>query len=249
MSELLKDRIAVVTGGGHGIGRAIAVEMVKEGATVIIFEISEERANEALEEILAINPKCKSKVIDVADFSLIKPTINEIVEEFGRIDIWVNNAGIIHNAKVEDVDQKSWDRLLDINLKAVFFWSQEVFEVMKKQNYGKFVNMASLAGLRAGRISAADYTASKSGVLGVSRTLALAGAPYGITSNAICPGLIRTGMMPLTDERRAELTKEIPMNRFGRPSEVATAAVFLASEMSSYITGISLSVNGGQYIH
>ena len=249
MGELLKDKVAVVTGAGHGLGQAIALRFASEGAKIVIFEISEERAADTMNKLKEMNAIAKSYVVDIADFSIIQPTVKEIVDTFGRIDIWVNNAGIIHNAAIEDVDIPGWDRLLDINLKAVFFWSQEVFKVMKAQNYGKFVHMSSLAGLRAGRISAADYTASKSGVLGVSRCLALGGAKFGITSNAICPGLIRTGMVNMTEERRAELAQEIPMGRFGVPDEVAKVALFLASDLSSYVTGAYISVNGGQYIN
>lgn len=250
MGNLLDGKTAVITGGARGIGKAIAVEMAKEGAKIVIIDMNKQVADATIEELKLIQPKSLALILNLLDLDSVKSTLETIKEKFGSIDIWVNNAGIDHTTPIEDISPDMYDKVMDVNLKTVFFWSQAVFEFMKEQGTGgSLIHMSSMAALRSGRLSSADYTVSKAGVLGASKVFAVAGAPYGIRSNSILPGFIRTDILTLTEEELAQIAAPIPMKRLGMPSEVAGVAVFLASDMSSYVSGTAIDVNGALYIH
>ena len=232
MADLLKGKVAIVTGAAQGIGESIARRMGQEGANVIILDMKVEKAKQVAEEITQYGVKSEGLYFNATDISGIKPLFNSIKEKYGSIDILVNNAGISQNATILELTEEQWDLVLDINLKSVFFCSQAAFAIMKNQNSGCIINMSSLAGQRGGRTTGASYTASKSGVLGLTKTFALNGGPFNIRTNAICPGLIDTQMA--VDLGFKNNFSEVALNRLGSPDEIAGVAVFLASDLASY---------------
>ena len=251
MKELLAGRVAVVTGSGRGIGAAIARRLAEHGAKVVLTDINAEGIETLESDLVTKGYEAKSMVFNVADFDNIPKQVERIHAYFGRIDIWVNNAGITESASIESITHQQWDRMQDINLKSVFFCSQAVFKIMKEQCYGRLVHISSMAGERGGRGSSASYSASKAGVINLAKSFALNGGQYNITSNAVCPGRTLTemakGLSWLTDPKDdPKLT--IPLGRFGVPEDIADAVLFLASDLSSYVTGIALDVNGGLYM-
>lgn len=246
MGDLLKGKVAVVTGAGKGIGAAIAKRMGSEGADVVIIDINRELGNKVADEIRAMGVRSEAMELDITNIPSIKPLFNKIAEKFGTIDILVNNAGICKVISIEDLSERDWDFMLNLNLKSYFFCSQAVFDIMKKQNYGKIINMSSMAGERGGRFTGANYSASKAGLLGLTKSFALNGGPYNITANAICPGLIDTDMA--VELAFPKNPPEVPLNRLGTADEVAKGAVFLASELASFVSGHTLDINGGQYM-
>ena len=228
MADLLKGKVAIVTGAAQGIGESIARRMGQEGANVIILDMKVEKAKQVAEEITQYGVKSEGLYFNATDISGIKPLFNSIKEKYGSIDILVNNAGISQNATILELTEEQWDLVLDINLKSVFFCSQAAFAIMNNQNSGCIINMSSLAGQRGGRTTGASYTASKSGVLGLTKTFALNGGPFNIRTNAICPGLIDTQMA--VDLGFKNNFSEVALNRLGSPDEIAGVAVFLASD-------------------
>lgn len=246
MADLLKGKVAIVTGAAQGIGESIARRMGQEGANVIILDMKVEKAKQVAEEITQYGVKSEGLYFNATDISGIKPLFNSIKEKYGSIDILVNNAGISQNATILELTEEQWDLVLDINLKSVFFCSQAAFAIMKNQNSGCIINMSSLAGQRGGRTTGASYTASKSGVLGLTKTFALNGGPFNIRTNAICPGLIDTQMA--VDLGFKNNFSEVALNRLGSPDEIAGVAVFLASDLASYVSGHTVDVNGAQYL-
>lgn len=242
----LKGQLAVVTGGGRGIGASTALLFAENGADIVIVERKAEDAADTMNKIEAMGRSVQAVVMDVTDFERIPEVVNGIAKKYGKIDILVNNAGISENVQPEDITEASWDRLIDINLKAVFFWTQAVYKLMMKQEHGRLIYMASIGGQRGAKFSGVHYCASKGGVLGIMKGIAQTGAKYGITSNAICPGQIDTQMaMELNMNRDCSA---IPLGRFGSAEDVANAALFFALPASGYITGMTIDVNGGMYI-
>lgn len=246
MADLLKGKVAIITGAAQGIGESIARRMGQEGANVIILDMKVEKAKQVAEEITQYGVKSEGLYFNATDISGIKPLFKSIKEKYGSIDILVNNAGISQNATILELTEEQWDLVLDINLKSVFFCSQAAFAIMKDQNSGCIINMSSLAGQRGGRTTGASYTASKSGVLGLTKTFALNGGPFNIRTNAICPGLIDTQMA--VDLGFKNNFSEVALNRLGSPDEIAGVAVFLASDLASYVSGHTVDVNGAQYL-
>ncbi len=250
--ELLGGKVAVVTGSGSGIGEAIAHKLSEFGASVVITDIDSENAERVASDIRDQGKQAQSIVFDVTNFQTLPQKIKEIHALFGRIDIWVNNAGATVISRVEEVTEAEWDRMQDINLKSVFFCTQAVFEIMKKQKYGKLVHISSMAGVRGGRSSSASYSAAKAGVINLSKSFALSGGEYNITSNVVCPGRTLTKMAEqlswLTDPKD-DPKKTIPLQRFGTPEDIANAVLFYASDLSAYVTGDTMGVNGGLYMH
>jgi NAD(P)-dependent dehydrogenase (short-subunit alcohol dehydrogenase family) len=251
MSKLLDGKVAVVTGSGRGIGEAIVRKLAEHGAAVIVNDIMLESAQKVAEELCASGFKAKATQFNVTDFETIKEKVAEMKDMFGRIDIWVNNAGITEAATIESITEAQWDRMQSIDLKSVFFCTQAVIEIMKEQNYGKLVHISSMAGERGGRGSSASYSAAKAGVINLSKSFALNFGKYNITSNTLCPGRTLTkmaeGLSWLTDPKDdPKLT--IPLCRFADPSDIANAAVFYASDLSAYVTGDTMQVNGGLYM-
>ena len=247
MMNLLENKIAVVTGSGQGIGEAIARKLAEFGAAVIVTDINVEKGQAVADDLCAQGYRAAFHKFNVADFDNIKKEVATMRDIFGRIDIWVNNAGITGVARVEDITLDEWDRMQTLDIKSVFFCTQAVFEIMKEQNYGKLVHISSMAGERGGRSSSCAYSSAKAAVLNMSKCFALSGGEYNITSNSVCPGRTLTAMAQglswLTDPKD-DPKKTIPLGRFGQPEDIANAVLFLASDLSSYITGDVIDVNG-----
>lgn len=249
--NLVEGKVAVVTGSGQGIGEAIARRLAEFGASVIITDINAEKGQAVADSLNAAGCTAAFRAFNVTDFDNLKAGIAGLRDIFGRIDIWVNNAGITGTARVEEITLADWDRMQTLDIKSVFFCTQAVYEIMKEQNYGRLVHISSMAGERGGRSSSCAYSSAKAGVLNISKCFALSGGKYNITSNCVCPGRTLTAMAQglswLTDPKDApELT--IPLCRFGTPDDIANAVLFLASDLSSYITGDVIDVNGGLYM-
>lgn len=251
MINLLENKIAVVTGSGQGIGEAIARKLAEFGAAVIVTDINVEKGQAVADDLTSQGYRAAFHKFNVADFDNIKKEVAAMRDIFGRIDIWVNNAGITGVARVEDITLDEWDRMQTLDIKSVFFCTQAVFEIMKEQNYGKLVHISSMAGERGGRSSSCAYSSAKAAVLNMSKCFALSGGEYNITSNSVCPGRTLTAMAQglswLTDPKD-DPKKTIPLGRFGQPEDIANAVLFLASDLSSYITGDVIDVNGGLYM-
>ena len=250
--DLLDSKVAVITGSGSGIGEAIVRKLAEFGAQVVVTDIDTASAERVATDLRDQGRQAKSMTFDVTDFANLRQRVKELHALFGRIDIWVNNAGATAISHIETVTEAEWDRMQDINLKGVFFCTQAVFEIMKEQKYGKLVHIASMAGVRGGRSSSASYSAAKAGVINLSKSFALSGGPHNITSNVICPGRTITKMAEnlswLTDPKDdPKLT--IPLQRFGTPEDIANAVLFYASDLSAYVTGDTMGVNGGLYMH
>lgn len=246
--DLLSNRVAIITGGGRGIGEASARRLAKYGAKVILADLNLESAQAVADDINANGGEAAALEFNVADFDHIKEKVAAAKALFGRIDILVNVAGITGSTPIDQITPESWDRMMDIDLKSMFFVTQAVFEVMKEQGYGKMVHMSSLAALRGGRSSDASYAAAKAGILNLSKCFALAGAPYHITSNAVCPGNILTPMGKSLSWSKVDPKTYIPMGRYGTAEDIANAVLFYASDLSDYVTGDYMNVNGGLYM-
>ena len=239
----LEGKVALITGSSRGIGEAIAKEFFNEGASVIITY----KKNKSLAEEL--NQKLKNSMIiqlDISNRQNIRNAIQNILKKHERIDILVNNAGINKPTDFEDVTDKDWDEILNTNLKGSFMISQEIFSIMKKQNYGRIINISSISGQYGGPRTV-HYAVSKAGLITLGHCLARFGAPYNITCNNIAPGIISTEMTKdeIANVNSSEIFKKILLNRPGTTDELTGIAVFLASEDSSYITGQTINVDGG----
>jgi NAD(P)-dependent dehydrogenase (short-subunit alcohol dehydrogenase family) len=248
----LENKKALVTGGGRGIGRAIALTFAKEGADVAIAEIDLTSAEKVVTEVRSTGCRSMATRTDVSNRNEIEEMVHAVEREFGRIDILVNNAGINMVSRSEDLSEQNWDKALNINLKAIFLCSQAVCKQMVKQNGGKIINIASIYGL-SGYPERAAYCTSKAGVISLTQTLACEWARYGINVNAIAPGLIKTEMVRdlirrgIFDEKT--VAARSPMGRLGEPEEIANAALFLASDESNFVNGHTLVVDGGWSVY
>jgi NAD(P)-dependent dehydrogenase (short-subunit alcohol dehydrogenase family) len=246
----LQDRIAIVTGAGSGNGRAIALGMAREGAHVVIADVDQQGAEATAQGIAALGRQTLVRHADVSKVGDIEAMVQAAVARFGRIDILVNNAGIIVRQPMLEITEETWDRILDTNLKGVFFCTQAVARVMIRQGRGKIINIASVAGVRA-EPRRVHYTTSKAGVIMLTKSTAVELAPYRINVNAIGPGLIETPMTRdlLADLGQAKYWQEhMPWGRIGKPDDLVGAAVFLASDEADYITGATIFVDGG-FLH
>ena len=240
-SENLKGRIALVTGAGQGMGRAVAEALSERGATVVINDVSAEAAQKVA---LDLNASGGTAIAVQADVSRV---VAQVVEHFGAVHLLVNNAGVLRPTAVSEISEDEWDFILGVNLKGTFLCSQAVLPAMKAAQWGRIVNFSSTAGKNVSTVGGAHYTAAKAGVLGLTRHLAKEVARHGITVNAVCPGLIDTEMVRATisDERAQAYARGFPIPRLGRPGEVAELVAFLCSDRAAYITGASLDINGG----
>jgi len=241
-------KIALVTGGAQGIGKAISLLLAEKGSDVIVSDVNLEKAEETAREIGAFGRRSMAIRANVAVFDEVEKMVQALIERFGRIDILVNNAGIARDKLLLRMTEEDWDAVLDINLKGTFNCTKAVIRHMSKQRSGRIVNIASVVG-EMGNAGQANYSASKAGVIGFTKTIAREFASRGITVNAIAPGYIVTPMTDaLPEKAKEELKRMIPMERLGQPEDVAQAVLFLVSEASSYITGQVLNVNGGIYM-
>ncbi|MBI4686739.1 MAG: 3-oxoacyl-[acyl-carrier-protein] reductase [Nitrospirae bacterium] len=244
----LKDSVALITGAAQGIGRAIAISMAKEGAHIGIADTNIEKSEVVAGEIRGLGVKALPIQLDVSKSGEIASAFEKLTKEFGRIDILVNNAGITKDALILRMKEEDWDAVININLKGVFLCSKEAIKIMAKQQYGKIINIASVVAF-IGNPGQANYSASKAGIVGLTKTIAREYASRGIRANAVAPGFIQTAMTDILPEKvKDEMKGNIPLNQFGLPEDVANAAVFLASKEADYITGQVIHVNGGMYM-
>ena len=245
----LSGKIAVVTGAGRGLGKAIAEVLAERGAHVVITDLVLEPAEQAAASIRAAGGKASPIAFDVAESDQVEQAFGNIRAEFGRVDILINNAGIGDFVSFPEITPEKWDRMLNIHLKGSFNCCQAVLASMKEQKYGKIVNISSVAGKRGDFIGNAHYTAAKAGIIGLTRSLALYAAPFGINVNAVAPGLFATELTDgMSSEMKATTISRIPAGRLGRPEEIGRVTAFLVSDDASYIFGETLSVNGGSYM-
>lgn len=243
-----KGQVALVTGGARGIGKTIAEDLAKKGVNLAIADVSAESASETAKELAARGVKTQSLRLDVSKSDQVVKAFEDIVREFGRIDIVVNNAGITRDGLVLRMKEEDWDAVININLKGVFLCSKEAVKVMVKQKYGRIINIASVVAFM-GNPGQANYSASKAGIVGLTKTVAREYASRGITVNAVAPGFIATAMTDaLAENVKQEMLKSIPVGKFGSVEDVAHAVSFLASPESGYITGQVIHVNGGMYM-
>jgi len=242
----LDGKVAMVTGANRGIGRAISLVFARAGADVALVGRNVAQLHEVAGQITKVGQQGLVLLGDVSSRADVRQVVDGALKGLGHIDILVNNAGIGSSGRVEDVAEEDWDRVIDVNLKSVFLCSQAVIPHMQQQRWGRIVNMASISGETGGVAAAVPYSASKGGMLAMTKTLARDLAAYGVTVNAICPGQIMTDMSRnLTPERLEKLMAMIPLHRLGEPEDIAYAALFLASDEGGYITGTTLDVNGG----
>jgi 3-oxoacyl-[acyl-carrier protein] reductase len=242
----LKDKVALVTGAARGIGKAIALTLAQEGASVVIADVDEEGIRQVVQEIEARGHRAKAVKVDVSQRQEVQRLVSEAVSTFDKIDILVNNAGIIRRGTFVEHNAQEWETVLSVNLGGTFNCSQEVVPLMVKQRGGKIINITSIAGKVGDLASAPSYGASKGAMNTFTFSLARELAPYGINVNAIAPHAIETEMSAeWSDEKRRQIVESIPLKRLGTPEEVAEAVAFLASDGANFITGEVLDVNGG----
>jgi len=242
----LSDRVAIVTGSGRGIGRAIALKLAEVGATIVINDIGDASPVDSLaEEIKAMNRESLAFLGDVSLSSDVDRMVEAAIATYGKVDILVNNAGITRDQLVLRMSDEDWEKVMNVNLKSVFFCTRAVLRHMVKQRWGRIVNIASIVGI-VGNAGQANYASAKAGIIGFTRTTAKEVASRGITANAIAPGFIDTSMtQQLQEDWKRELQRRIPLGYLGTPRDVAEAVAFLASEEARYITGQVLNVDGG----
>lgn len=240
------DRVAVVTGGSRGIGRAVCLELAGRGASVVLcYAGNEQAANDTAEACRALGARVTAFKCDVADAQQVRDMMRAVVKEYGRIDVLVNNAGVTRDGFLLMMRESDYDAVLDTNLKGTFLCIKNVVHTMMKQNYGRIVNVSSVTGLR-GNAGQANYAASKAGVIGLTKAAAKELAMKNITVNAVAPGFIETDMTAaMTDAAKAATLAMIPAGRLGQAQEVARAVAFLASDEAAYITGQVLAIDGG----
>lgn len=246
---MLENKVALVTGAGRGIGRAIAIVLAKEGAEVVVnYNGSEERAKEVKQTIEENGGKASIYKCNVSDFEACEAMIKDIVKEHGRLDILVNNAGITKDGLIMKMKEEDFDSVLNVNLKGTFNTIRHSARQMLRQKSGKIINISSVSGI-LGNAGQANYAASKAGVIGLTKTMARELGSRGITVNAIAPGFVDTEMTGvLSEEIRENACRQIILGRFGKPEDIANVAVFLASDKADYITGQVISVDGGMNV-
>lgn len=243
---LLSDKVTIITGGGGGIGRAIVQTFLDNGAKVALCERDKTAVEEALEWLKSINEDYEiiGLAPDLLDTASVKEALATVRARWGRVDILINNAGISQSSNLYEYESEEFERIMDINVNAIFYVSQAAARIMREQHEGVILNTSSLVSLY-GQPSGVGYPASKSAVNGLTRSLARELAPDGIRVNAVAPGYIETAMVTcLSEKMQRRIMRSIPMKRLGKPQEVANAFLFLASDLASYITGAILSVDG-----
>jgi len=246
----LKDKVAVVTGGSRGIGEAVCAYLARADANVVVADVDLDGAVKVAERLRDDCSKTMSVKTDVSKLDDVRLLIENTLLEFGRLDIMVNNAGVDSGVGVENMSKEEWDRVMDINLWGAFLGCKYASEPMKRQKKGKIVNVSSLSAKTGGVFSGMNYSASKAGVWALTKSFAKLLAPYRINVNAICPGQVDTPMFrKLTDQQIVTLTRAIPLGRVGLPQDIAGAVLFLASDLSDFVTGVALDVNGGELMY
>ena len=244
--KLLEGKTALITGAARGIGKAIALKFASEGANVAFTDLTIDEVGMATErEILALGVKCKGYASNAADFEDSHKVVDEVLKDFGRIDILINNAGITKDGLIMRMSEQQWDAVINVNLKSAFNFIHAITPIMMRQRSGSIVNMSSVVGV-SGNAGQANYSASKAGMIGLAKSTAKELGSRGIRVNAIAPGFIITEMTgQLSEEVRNEWAKQIPLRRGATPEDVANVALFLASDISSYVSGQVINVCGG----
>ena len=244
----VNDKVAIVTGGAQGIGKAIGLLLARKGADIAIADINAAQANATAKEIEGLGKRCLAVEADISQPAEAEKVSKATIDAFGKVDILVNNAGVTRDNLFLRMKEPEWDSVSAINLKSVFSCSKAVVRYMSKQRAGKIINIASVVG-QMGNVGQANYAASKAGIIGLTKTLAQEFALRGINVNAVAPGFIETEMTrSLPEKVKEEFLHRIPFGRMGAPEEVADAVLFLASDASRYITGQVINVNGGLYM-
>ncbi|MFH0732038.1 MAG: 3-oxoacyl-[acyl-carrier-protein] reductase [Candidatus Omnitrophota bacterium] len=241
----LKDKVAIITGAAQGIGREIALTLAREGANIAICDVNKQALDDAQKAIQAVGVKALSFIVDVTSASSVEEMVNKVLDNLGKVDILINNAGITRDSLIMRMKEADWDAVLAVNLKGAFNCIKAATRPMIKQRFGKIVNIASIIGIM-GNAGQANYAASKAGIIGLTKSAAKELASRGINVNAIAPGFIKTAMTDkLNDEQKQKMLEVIPLAKFGEAKDVANLALFLVSEASSYITGEVIKVDGG----
>jgi len=256
MYNRLLDRIALVTGAGRGMGLAIARALYQEGARAVLIDVDEKAVAEAAQQLDAKRERVTGKKVDVTDKAAVSRLVKEVKNLWGSVDILVNNAGGALNTPyiLEEIEEKDWNLVVDVNLKGTFLCCQAVIPEMVKQGRGAIVNISALAGHWRASLAGVQYTAAKAGVEGLTRQLAYDWGKFGIRVNAVAPTVTLTGERvqglweSKSEEEKKKVLSAIPLGRLGTSEEVASVVVFLASDESSYITGITIDVSGGRYL-
>ncbi|HEX8948344.1 MAG TPA: 3-oxoacyl-[acyl-carrier-protein] reductase [Dissulfurispiraceae bacterium] len=244
----MKGHTAVITGGGRGIGKAIGEALARQGVNIVVVDVNSDIAKETASELEKLGVRSLALKADVSNSSDVSGIVENAVKEFGKIEILVNNAGITKDGLLLRMKEEDWDAVININLKGTFLCTKEAVKVMAKQRYGRIINIASIVAFM-GNPGQANYSASKAGIVGLTKTTAKEYASRGITANAIAPGFITTAMTDALPENvRQEMFKAIPMGKFGTVEDVASSVVFFASPGAGYITGQVMHVNGGMYM-
>ena len=243
---LLQGKTALVTGAARGIGKALALRFAAEGADIAFTDlVIDENGKQTEEEIKALGVKCIGYASNAADYAQTEEVVKKVHEDFGKIDILVNNAGITKDGLMMRMTEGQWDAVINVNLKSAFNFIHAVLPIMMRQKSGSIINMASVVGVH-GNAGQANYAASKAGLIALAKSIAQEVGSRGIRANAIAPGFIETAMTAaLPDNVREEWVKKIPLRRGGKPEDIAEVAVFLASDMSAYVTGQVIQVDGG----
>jgi 3-oxoacyl-[acyl-carrier protein] reductase len=244
--KLLENKTTLITGASRGIGKGIAIQFAKQGANVAFtFNASVDAAKELEKELESFGIKAKGYQSNAANFDAAQELVKEVLEDFGSLEILINNAGITKDNLLMRISEEDFDKVIEVNLKSVFNLTKAVIRPMMKQRNGSIINMSSVVGVK-GNAGQANYAASKAGILGFTKSVALELGSRNIRCNAIAPGFIETEMTAKLDEKTVEQwRKDIPLKRGGSPEDVANACIFLASDLSSYITGLTLNVDGG----
>ena len=240
-------KVAIVTGAGRGMGRAVAFRLAAGGASVAVNDLRLEDAQRVADELESSGAKSLAVEGDVTDNGDVQRVVNSTIDALGAVHILINNAGVLRPTPVIEIEEDEWDFVVGVNLKGTYLCSRAVLPAMRNQGWGRIVNFSSTAGKNVSTVGGAHYTAAKAGILGFTRHLAKEEAGHGITVNSVCPGLIDTEMVrdTISDARADAYAASFPIQRLGQPEEVAELVAFLASDRASYITGASLDINGG----
>lgn len=241
--------IAIVTGAGQGIGKAIAFIIASKGAIPVIVDINENTAKQAVEELKNTGKEALAIKVDISNVEEIKNMVKVVIDRYRKVDILVNNAAILHSTPIKDITEQEWDRIMAVNLKSVFFISQQVLPYMEKNGYGRIINISSNAGRMGGYTNGLGYSSSKAGIIGLTYGMARRVAKMGITVNVVAPGPTETDILKqIGPEKKKELESTIPMGKLGKPENIANVVAFLASKEAEFVTGAVIDVNGGLFM-
>ncbi len=241
----LDNRVAIITGGARGIGKATAVKFAEEGAKVVIWDMNEELGLQTAQEIIDLGQEAYFMQVNTTNFDGVKSAAKEVNDTYGQIDILINNAGITRDSTLKKMTEDQWQQVIDVNLSGVFYCTSAVSPYMVEKGYGRIVNASSVVGIY-GNFGQTNYVATKAGVIGMTKVWARELGRKGITSNAIAPGFIATEMVDTIPQKVIDMIEgKTPLGRFGQPEEIANAYLWLASEEASFVNGHVLSVDGG----